>query len=317
MESNSFHYGIHAMELRHLECLVEVARQGGFSAAARTLGSTQPTISKAVQQLEHECGAPLLDRLGHGVKLTEVGEAVCRRGAAMLAEREHLRAELAGLHGLTSGRLRLGLPALGSGVLFAPLVAAYRQRYPGIEIELHEQGSRRLEEAVRAGEIEMGATLHPVPADFEWRQVIDEPLMALLPAGHALAGRETVRLKELATSPFIFFDRGYALNSIIATACRKRGFTFTEAARGGHAGFIIALVAAGMGVAFLPRLEVASRERLSVETALVDEDDLRWRLGLIWRKDASLSPAAQRWLELVAEGPTARPSPSPARRRRG
>lgn len=289
------------MELRHLECLVEVSRQGGFSAAARSLGTTQPTISKAVSQLEHECAVPLVTRVGGGARLTEAGEAVCRRASAMLAEREHLRAELAGLRGLERGRLRLGLPSLGSSVLFAPLVAAYRKRYPGIEIELHEKGSRLLEEAVRAGEIEMGATLHPVPDDFEWRQVTEEPLVALLPAGHALAGRQSVRLKELAESPFILFQRGFVLNSIIETACRKRGLVLKEAARGGHADFIIALVAAGLGVAVLPRLEVANRGRLSVETVPVDETDMRWRLGLIWRAGATLSPPAARWLELVTQ----------------
>ncbi len=289
------------MELRHLECLVEVVRAGGFSAAARSLGTTQPTISKAVRLLEHECDAPLLDRLGGNVKLTEAGETVFRRATVMLAEREHLRAELAALQGLERGKLRLGLPLLGSGVLFAPLVATYRQRYPGIEIELFEQGSRRLEELVRNGEIEMGATLDPVPADMEWRLVVDEPLLALLPNGHPLAGRKTVRLKELAASPFILFERGFVLNSIIATACRKRRITLNEAARGANADFVIALAAAGLGVALLPRLEVEARGQLSVQTALIDETDLRWRLGLIWRRGAILSPAALRWVELVAE----------------
>jgi DNA-binding transcriptional LysR family regulator len=289
------------MELRHLEALVEVVRQGGFSAAARRLGTTQPTISKAVRQLEHDVGAPLLTRLGGAVRLTDAGEAVIRRAGAMLAEREHLQSELAGLRGLVRGRLRLGLPTLGSSVLFAPLFAAYRQRYPEIEIELHEQGSRRLEEAVRSGEIEMGATLQPVPADFAWQLVRDEPMMALLPIGHPLAGRKTVRLKELAASPFILFERGFALNAIIASACRRRRMAVTEAARSGNAGFIIALVAAGLGVALLPRLEVQSRGRLSVAAVLVAEDDLRWQLGLIWRPGADLSPAAQRWLALVRE----------------
>lgn len=134
---------------------------------------------------------------------------------------------------------------------------------------------------MRNGEIELGATLDPVPPDMEWRQVIDEPLVALLPAGHALAGRESVRFKELAGSPFVFFERGFVFNSIIAAACRKRRITLQEAARGAHADFVIALVAAGLGVALLPRLEVEARGRLSVETALVDEKDLRWRLGLI------------------------------------
>lgn len=305
------------MELRHLEALVGVARHGGFSAAAKALATTQPTISKAVRQLEHDCGAVLLERLTQGVRLTEAGEAAVRRGAAMLAEREHLKAELAGLKGLTTGKLRLGLPALGSSILFAPLVAKFRKLYPQVEIELRQHGSRRLEEAVRAGEIEMGATLYPVADEFAWQLVREETMVALLPAGHVLSGRKTLKLEELAASPFIFFEHGFVLNGMIEAACRKRGFTLVEAARSGNADFIVALVAAGLGLALLPRLEMAARSGLSVETVELDEKDLRWKLGLIWRRGATLSPPAERWLALVREQlepavkkPAARPARS-------
>ncbi|MBC2594464.1 LysR family transcriptional regulator [Ruficoccus amylovorans] len=289
------------MELRHLECLVEVVRQGGFSAAARTLGMTQPTVSKAVGQLEHECGARLLDRLKEGVRVTDAGACVLRRAKMMLTERDHLNDELAELRGLESGRLRLGLPVLGSSILFAPQVAEYRRRYPGIDIELREHGSRHLEEQVRSGEIEMGATLYPVPQDFEWQQVIDEPLVALLPAGHALAGRRTVKFKELTASPFILFESGFVLNAVLARACRQRGVELEVAARGAHADFIIALVSAGLGVSVLPRLIIETRNNIGVSTPLIEDKDIRWRLGLIWRRSLSLSPAAEKWLALVRE----------------
>ncbi|PTY02125.1 LysR family transcriptional regulator [Opitutaceae bacterium EW11] len=308
------------MDFRSLEILVEVVRQGGFSAAAKALNTTQPTVSKAIQQLEHDCGAVLIDRLSRGIRLTSAGETVMRRASSMMTEREHLMAELADLRGLQRGRLKLGLPTLGSSTLFAPLFAAFRKKYPGLEIELHEHGSKRLEEAVRAGEIELGVSLRPVPDDFEWSAVCDEPMMALLPNGHPLSGRGSIRLTEIAHDPFIYFERGFALNGIIVAACRRRRFTLSEAARSGHADFIIALVAAGLGVALLPRIVVAARRPLSVDTVLVDETDLRWQLGFIWRRGATLSPAAKRWLDLVAgevgevasrsAKPAARPRPS-------
>lgn len=289
------------MELRHLEALVEVVRNNGFSTAARALDTTQSTISKAIRQLEHDCGAVLLERLGQGVRPTAAGETVFRRGVAMLREREHLKAELADQLGLVTGKLRLGLPALGSSVLFAPLVATYRQRYPGVEIELHEHGSRELEASVRAGEIELGATLDPVADDFEWQVVREDPLIALLPPAHPLAGRAEVRLRELVRSPLVLFERGFALNELIEAACRRRRLSWTEAARGGHADFVVALVASGLGVGMLPEVEVRGRRDLSVATAKIDETDLHWRLGLIWRRAATLSPAARKWVELVRE----------------
>ncbi|HEY5893387.1 MAG TPA: LysR family transcriptional regulator, partial [Chthoniobacterales bacterium] len=289
------------MELRHLRFFLEVVQRGGFSAAAKALGSTQPTVSKAILQLEHDCGEMLLNRLPQGVKPTNAGQVVLRRAAAMLAEEESLRAELGTLRGLETGRLSLGVSPLGNAAIFAPLIAAFRQRHPGIRIELREEGSHRLEAAVQSGEIEIGTSLSPVKDDFAWQAVCDEPLVALLPAGHVLARRDHLKLVDLAESPFIFFERGFALNSLITAACRRRGIELVEAARSGQPDFILALVEAGLGVAVFPQLMVTARERPAVRAVVLDEKDLRWRLGLIWRKSAPLSPAAQHWLKLVRE----------------
>ena len=86
---------------------------------------------------------------------------------------------------------------------------------------------------------------------------------------------------------------------MIQRACAARGFTPREAARSGQSDFITALVASGLGVALLPRLMVAPRAPLSMPVALVEEPDLRWQCGLIWRQDGALSPAARAWLEMV------------------
>ena len=242
------------MELRNLKALVEVARQGGFTAAARVLFLSQPTVSKAVRQLEEELGEELFTRLGDGVRLTEAGKLVLARAEAMLAEGEHMLAELAELQGLYTGRLRLGLPLFGSARLFAPLFADFRSRYPGVEIELLEQGSVRLEEAILAGQVELAVSLLPVSDAFEWQPVRDDPLVALLWADHPLHRRTVVHLTDLAASPFILFEHGFALNARIESACRERGFSPRVSARSSQMDFIVSLVAAGLGVALLPHI---------------------------------------------------------------
>lgn len=289
------------MELRNLRALVEVARQGGFTAASRTLFLSQPSVSKAVRQLEEELGETLFTRSGDGARLTEAGEVVLARAVAMLAEAEHMQAELAEMHGLFTGKLRLGLPLFGSARLFAPLFAAYRQRYPGVEIELLEQGSARLEAAILAGELELGVSLLPVAEVFEVQPVRDDPLMALLWADHPLSGRDRLGLAELAPSPFILFEHGFALNPRIEAACLARGFSPQVSARSSQMDFIVALVASGMGVALVPRLMTEARSLGPVRAVLVDEADLRWRAALVWRRGARLSPAARAWLDLTRE----------------
>ncbi len=167
------------MELKNLRAFVEVVRQNGFTAAGKTLCATQSTVSKAVRQIEDEIGAPLLDRPGPKPRLTSIGEAVYARALRLLAERDDLLAEIAELRGLKRGVLRLGLPPVGSGILFAPLFTRFRKNYPGIDIRLIEHGSARLEEILKAGEIDFAASLLPVDDDFEWHEIRRDPLMVL------------------------------------------------------------------------------------------------------------------------------------------
>ncbi|TMV54700.1 LysR family transcriptional regulator, partial [Thioclava sp. BHET1] len=155
------------MEFRPLRAFVEVVRQGGFTRAAETVFATQSTISKSVRQLEEELGAPLLDRVGHGFTLTAFGEVVYRRGLQLLADRDSLLAELDEIRGLTRGTLRVGIPPIGSSHLFAPVFTLYRKRFPGIEVQLSEHGSDRLEELLHAGALDLAASLLPSAEDLE------------------------------------------------------------------------------------------------------------------------------------------------------
>lgn len=289
------------MDIRQLRMLVEVVRHDGFSAAAEAVFATQPTLSKAVRQLEDELGEVLLERSRHGVRLTPAGQIVYRRALALLGEREHMLRELQELRGLQRGELHLGLASLGSDVLFAPVFASFRQRYPQIELRVLERGSEALEESLRAGEIELAASLLPVADDLDWQPVRTEPLVALLPANHALAARPSLQLQDLAEVPFVLFEKGFMLNRRIIQACMARGFTPREVSRSAQPDFIVALVAAGLGVAMLPRMIAQARLRADVVLVPLDEPELDWKMALAWRRGGYLSAAAQAWLALVAE----------------
>ncbi|MBB3386346.1 MULTISPECIES: LysR family transcriptional regulator [unclassified Rhizobium] len=289
------------MELRTLKAFVEVVRQGGFSEAAKVVFTTQSAVSKAVRQLEDELGLPLLNRLGHRVTLTDAGEVVYRRAIAILAGRDDLLAELSELRGLTRGTLRLGLPPIGNDALFAPVFAVFRNRYPGIEIRLVEQGAKRLEEMVLADEVDLGASLLPMADVFEWQVVRCEPMHVLLPSAHPLAGQQTVPLAALKDYPFLLFETGFALNGIILNACRAAGFAPDIAARSSQINFIVELVAAGLGIGFLPRLIAEQSRRSGIAHALVVEPDMEWNMAWIWRRGGYLSHAGRAWLDLAAE----------------
>jgi len=298
------------MDLRELRVFVEVVKRDGFSAATQVLHATQSTVSKAIKQLEDEVGVALLERAGRRVRPTAAGERVFRRAVAMLAERDGLQEDLADLGGLKRGRLRLGLARLG-GSLFAGRVAEFHAAHPGIELELVEHGSLQLERALREGALDLAMCLLPVAGDLAWEPVHDDPLLALLPGGHALAGRSAVALAELAESPFILFEQGFALNPQILAACQRSGFAPRVAAHSGQAELIKALVAAGLGVAFLPRL-VCGGLPDTVSCVPLTDEGLRWRIALAWPREVRLSPAARAYLELLGGRDTMGGNPQPA-----
>ncbi len=289
------------MELRTLRAFVEVVRQGGFSQAAKTVFATQSTVSKAVKQLEDEIGAPLLDRAGHRSTLTSAGEVVYRRALSMLAERDDLKIELDELRGLKRGTLRLGMPPIAGSILFATTFAEYHNRYPGIDVRLTEHGGDRLKEILLAGEIDLAGVLLPVAEDFEWQELCNEPLMAVLAADHPLAAEESVDLLQLRSLPFVLFETGFALNRIVLNRCKQRGYEPEVVARSGQIDFIIELVGAGLGVAFLPRLITERRRNPRVRYVRLIEPGTAWHMAMIWRHNAYLSHAAKVWLELARE----------------
>lgn len=274
------------MELRISRAFVEVVRQGGFTQAAKTVFATQSAVSKAIKHLDDEIGVPLLDRIGGSSKLTAAGEIVYQRALRMLAERDDLIAEFGELRGLQRGTLRLDLPPVGSSTLFAPLFAIYRKRYPSVEMRLVEHGSERLEELPLSGEIDLAALLLPVSEGFERRDVRREPLTVLLTANHELSRRRSVALPALRHLPFILFEAGFALNRVILDARRRHGFEPTIVARSSQIDFIVELAAAGLGIAFLPRMIAEQRKHAPVSRLALAEPKTDRRIAMIWRRGA-------------------------------
>ncbi|WP_176083070.1 LysR family transcriptional regulator [Martelella sp. HB161492] len=289
------------MELRTLRIFVAVVRHGGFSQAAKHVFVTQSAVSKAVRQLEDELGLALIDRQVPGVQLTDAGRVVFARAQQLLAQRDDLMNELDELKGVRRGQLTLGLPPIGSDALFAPIFAAYRARYPEIEVSLFEHGSRKLEELVTAGELELGASLLPFNGAFDWQDVIAEPLDVILRDDHPLSDQEKIGLSELSGEAFILFDSGFALNPIILDGCREAGFQPNVAARSSQINFIVELVHAGLGIGFLPRLIASQRVRPGVRHITLKDQGMVWHMAFIWRRGGYLSFAAKAWLDLAAE----------------
>lgn len=275
----------------HYDCLSR--------SCAKAVLSTQSTVSKAVKRLEDELDLVLIDRAAPGITLTDAGDVVLRRAQTILAERDDLLVELRELRGLKHGELRLGLPPIGSDTLFAPTFVAFRDRYPGIRIQLIERGCQDLMDLLRAGEIDLAGLLLPFPDEFSWQDLCVEPVVAVVAAGHPLTARRSVPIAAFADSPFLLFETGFSLNQIVLAACRRSGFTPKVTARSTQVEFLFDLIAAGLGIGFLPRMMVETRQHDGIRAITLDDPDMLWHMTLAWRRGGYLSGAAKEWLRLM------------------
>ena len=254
------------MELRHLRYFVAVAEEKHFTRAAKVLGIGQPPLSQQIQQLERELGTALFHRLPRGVSLTPAGQALFDDARRVLREAEQAVERTRRVARGEQGRLRVGMI---NSAPFHPLVPRvireFRRRYPEVALTLEERTTPGLAAAVLNETVDV-AFVRPLldtPEGLCSEHVLDEPLLAALPAGHPLARRKALPLMALSLEPFVLFPRavGAGLHDVIVRACHAAGFSPRVVQEASQVTSIVNLVAAGMGVSIVP----ASMQQLHIE----------------------------------------------------
>jgi len=248
------------LDVRRLRVLREVAARGSFSAAAEALSFTQPAISQQIAALEREAGATLVERGARGVRLTDAGRALVTHADAILSRLDDAEQELAAIAGLRGGRLRFGGFASAGATFLPQAVATFHNRHPDVELTMAEGDPEDLIPRLKAGELDLALVFdyEEVPeqpeADLERSHLVDDTVDAVLPRGHRLAGKRSLRMADLAGEPFISGCGPGSCSTMIRRACADAGFEVKIAFETNDYQAQQAFVAAGVGVALLPRL---------------------------------------------------------------
>lgn len=215
------------MDLRRARYFVAVAEELHFGRAARRIRVAQPALSKQVMNLERELGARLLDRRGRGLELTEAGEVFLRRARRILESVEEAEEATARAGRGETGRLAVGFTGMTLYGVIPRVVRRFRERYPGVDVDLREMCSDAMADALLGGRLN-AAFLHP-PGDgmagrgLAVEAVLSEPLIVALPEGHDLAGLSEVPLAALAGEPSVEPQRHAPERPIPAHRRRSRG----------------------------------------------------------------------------------------------
>jgi molybdate transport repressor ModE-like protein len=297
------------LDAKRLRILSEVACRGSFSAAADTLYMSQSAVSQQVATLEREVGMPLLDRANGGPRLTAAGEALVGHAEAVIARLEEAERELSAIAGLEGGRLRLASFPSASATLVTGGLAAFRSRFPGIELQFSEHEPEESLPLLKRGEIDLAVVFdYPaIPADETERDtdrelLLTESMYVALPKGHRLADASTVDLAQLADEPWLCSTRPSSCSELVLVACRDAGFEPRVEFESDDYSVLQGFVAGGLGVTLLPDLALASL-RPDVVVRPVEPVTPQRRVWAVIRSAGARSPAAEAMVQMLrAEG---------------
>jgi DNA-binding transcriptional LysR family regulator len=244
------------LDPRRLLTFREVARQRSFSRAAEALALTQPAVSQQVRALERELGTALLVRGRAGTVPTPAGDLLLAHADALAARLELADTQMDALVAAERRALRLGAFPSALATIVPTAVAALRAQEPELEVAAEEGTLAELVQAVQAGRLHAAVCFQdaaaPPRAHDGLRRIdlAEEPMVALLPADHRLAGEDEIALRELADEPWM----APSPDGIVANACRAAGFEPRLVILTRDPLAARAIAAAGLAVSLTPRL---------------------------------------------------------------
>jgi DNA-binding transcriptional LysR family regulator len=240
------------MELRHLRYLVAVADTGSFGRAAAKLSITQPALWRQVHDLEAELRVRLFERVGRRVRLTIDGVLLVRSARAVLTSAEHLLVHAQTLRGGDVGYLRIGATPQVMQTVLAPFLARYLRRHPDIEVQLVEEGGASLPRLVERGDVDLALGIPRGGEPLEGRLLFPVRILAVLPPTHRLVHQPVVDIAQLRDESVLLLRAGFASRELFDAACRVSGVQARIVLESGDSHSLLALAAAGRGLAIVP-----------------------------------------------------------------
>ncbi|MBB4932774.1 DNA-binding transcriptional LysR family regulator [Lipingzhangella halophila] len=298
------------MERKHLEYFLAIASHGSFTGAARALAVAQPSLSYAISTLEGEIGAPIFRRLGRGVVLTSVGEALMEPARQVLRDFTRVQAAAERVTGLVSGRLDIVAVTTLAVDPLAEFVGAFRSRYPGIELSVTDpENAAAVIDVVRRGQCELGLTEHDIStAGLRTLRLPEQEMMAVLPPAASAPDSETLSVRRLADLDLVTTPRGTTTRSVLDDVLALVGAPPRIAVETTHRAAIVPLVLTGAGASLLPRNLALDAKALGAVVARIDPPLTR-RGVLVWLP-GGLSSAAEAFVDLVTHWPRDKPASS-------
>ena len=287
---------------RQLRALVAVADELHFRRAATRINVSQPALSGQIKELEERLGVQLLERSRSSVLMTPVGKDVVERARIILRDIDELVESAGHAQRKFVGTVRIGsLPTVGP-YLLPPIIPAIHKRYPALKLYVRDGLQEPLVRELRAGQFD--ALIVPIPVaqgDFRIVPLFQEPLEVAMADDHPLAGRKTMERGDLRGQDVLVLEPGHRLRDQIVQVCEQSKATILADYEGTSLDAIRQMVAAGMGIAFLPSLYVRSEVRpgSGVVVRPIRKRPPSRTIGMVWRRNSARHEELQEIADIV------------------
>ena len=294
------------LNVGRLQVLCEVVRRGSFSAAADALSYTQSAVSQAIARLEAEVGATLVIRDRRGVRPTAAGATLVDHAEAIFAQIEAAEEDVAAVLGVRGGRLRVASFPSAGATLMPVAVATFRAGHPDVQLTLAEGEPEEITPRLRAGEFDL-ALLFRFPGVGEQltrglRSVplLTDPMHVALPAEHPLATKPALALEDLHDEAWVQTSVSSPCARHVVRLCLAAGFEPRVAFESDDYETVQGLVAAGVGVALVPRLALTRVHPRIVVRELAPHSPER-EVVAATMSGPGVAPAARTMLKILAD----------------
>lgn len=280
-------------ELRHIRAFLKIAETRNFTRAANDLHLSQSALTVQVQQLEESLGIQLFDRSKRGVTLTAAGRDVFGPLQRLFNDAKAIVEHARDLSSASTGFVTIAaLPTVCAGVL-PELVRSFIGTFPGIRVQIADVIAERVREAVLKREVDFGiGTRYGRVAELRATPLFQDRLMVFVPAGHPLALKQRISLREIAAYDLILPTRNSSVREAVEAIAHRERLALDTRYETNFMPTALAFVRAGLGIAILPESAAGSGTAEFMRIPLNNKSSTR-EIELLQRRGSTLSPAAE------------------------
>ena len=283
--------------IRDLEWLVALADHQHVTDTAAVLGVSQPTLSRALARVEDELGTRLFERVPEGLVISPDGELVVAGARDVLSRYQQLLLELDARLDPERGVVRLAFLDSMATSLVPRMLRDFHERAPRVRVVLTQEPAHHIQRDLDRGVVELAITSVRPDGDYGWLPLQEERLVLIVPPSHRLRKRRRVDLAELVGDELVTTPVGFGYREHINRLLSEAGAAMPVSFESADLATIEGLVAAGLGVAITPEQFAGLSGTIGLN---IVSPHARRTIGLTWRTDRALNPAAVRFRDFVS-----------------